>query len=386
MTPPPAAGPRVRAVSYNIHAGMGLEHALRTSRADVEHHLRAIARHIVGAAPAGTPVDVVALNEVDFGSRRSDWLDQARFLADALGELTGHPYDVVEGVTIDGGPWGFERRYGNALLTRHPVRDVTVCLLDDDAPCAGASPEEASLPSLSPAGLAGMLRERRGVVKATVELPHGPVDVLVTHLEAVVQAQREAEAAHLVARFVDPERPTLVLGDVNAVPAHRTATRAYFRTDRTHDILTSTLVDARMVVAARAGARDLGPWATWPADRPRWSLDAALATPHLVVDRFETVGGTESDHLGLLATFARADARGLEGGRALHTAFRQRQLERILTCDAPASEQTVATKGRWLTGLAGFSGLATTTPGIPTPPATKGVSSATDSSALTGER
>src|SRR5688500_2503645 len=74
--------PVLHTVTYNIHSGMGDWKLLWSSRATVERYLNGIADEI--AAVATTPVDIVALNEVDFSARRSGDIDQARYLADAL--------------------------------------------------------------------------------------------------------------------------------------------------------------------------------------------------------------------------------------------------------------------------------------------------------------
>ncbi len=115
-----AAGPLLRAVTYNIHSGMGQWwKAAWLSRATVERHLDGIAAAIIGGASA--PVDIVALNEVDFSARRSGGIDQARYLAAVLEQRTGVHYEVVYGLTRERHLPGFEGGYGNAALVRHPV-------------------------------------------------------------------------------------------------------------------------------------------------------------------------------------------------------------------------------------------------------------------------
>lgn len=117
----PDEGAGLRVVTYNLHAGLGEGWRWFAPRAEVEANLRRIARHLAEAAPADDPVDVVALNEVDFASRRSGWLDQAAFLAAELEDLTGARYQVVRGPTWERDAPGLEVRFGNAILTRHPI-------------------------------------------------------------------------------------------------------------------------------------------------------------------------------------------------------------------------------------------------------------------------
>jgi hypothetical protein len=118
VAPPPRAVrtefPELRAAVYNLHSGLGSRWRLYASRAEMERNLRAIAERIAAAGPA----DVVALNEVDFGSRRSGWLDQAEFLAAELRRRTGETYAVRRAETWRRDLPGLEVRFGNAALRR----------------------------------------------------------------------------------------------------------------------------------------------------------------------------------------------------------------------------------------------------------------------------
>ena len=99
---------RLRILSYNIHRGIGVDRRFRIDRIAtiLEHH----------------DADVVLLQEVDQGVPRSSKLDLARELASAL----DYPYVAVgHNVQLRTG------RYGNATLSRHPIRkhrniDLTV--------------------------------------------------------------------------------------------------------------------------------------------------------------------------------------------------------------------------------------------------------------------
>ena len=96
-----ASGPRVlRVLSYNMHHGEGVDGRLDLPR---------IARVITRARP-----DVVALQEVDRETLRSQHVDQAAELARAT------RMHVVFGANIDlqGG------QYGNAVLSRWPLSDA----------------------------------------------------------------------------------------------------------------------------------------------------------------------------------------------------------------------------------------------------------------------
>ena len=88
---------RIKVISYNIHAGRD---------ADGGFNLDRIA-HIIAEENA----DMVGLNEVDHGTRRSKGMDQAKYIA---GRLHCH-YAFGKAIDHSGG------EYGNAFLSKYPV-------------------------------------------------------------------------------------------------------------------------------------------------------------------------------------------------------------------------------------------------------------------------
>ncbi len=364
--PAPAGdGPALRVVTYNLHSGLGPSLTLGKPREVVERNLRALARTIALAGAPDHAVDVVGLNEVDFGARRSGGVDEAAFLARELSRRTGHDYQVIRGVTWERSAPGREVRYGNAALVRHPILRAEAVRFDEGLPAGLAE----GVPSVrSPMLLDRLVRESRGVVTATLRTPAGEVDLLVTHLDAFAQAEREAQAVHLLRRVV-PGRTTVLLGDLNAVPTPLTLHRRFFEDDLTHDLLTSgPLQDARVVVAAREGRGDLKPWATFPADEPVWPLDGVLATLDLVPARVDVIGTTESDHRGLAVDYrVSRDPDALRRGRAWHEAVRLRQVAHLETCEegdiahraslAPGAHDAREDRRRRLLAASGFGAL-----------------------------
>jgi len=285
--------------TYNIHSGLGSGFALFRGRAQVERNLRAIARSIAAAGEGGAP-DVVALNEVDFGSRRSGWIDQARFVADELEAITGVAYDVVRGETWRRDVPGFEVRFGNAALVRLPIVASATCLFDGLEQCGLPGAAAASAAPRRDGLLGRLLREPRGVIRVTIRLQDRLVDVLVTHLEAFAVRDREAQAAVLLSRFLAPDRATVLLGDMNAVPGVLTRKRWMFSDDRTHAILaTGGLADASVSLASRRRQRSLAAWATYPAAAPVWGLDWVLGSLDLAPEDVQVIGDAASDHRGL---------------------------------------------------------------------------------------
>lgn len=352
-------GPVLRVVTYNLHSGLGNERALRRPRSEVEHNLRGIADAIARAG--AEPVDIVGLNEVDFDARRTGRFDQAAFLATELERLTGAHYRVVYGETRRRTVPGFELRFGNAALVRHRVLHDNACLYDSASNCT-VTGETASFPVLHAGGFMHNLgHEGRGVITMTVDFHGRLLDVLVTHLEAFMLTDREAQAAHLVRHFIHPDRTTVLLGDINAVPTALTHGRTFFAADRTHDILTSgRLADARVLRASAEPDADWARWATYPARQPVWPLDAVLGSLDLVPSGVAAIGGSHSDHRGLYVEYRTVETpAAFEAQRVRHDAIRRRQLAQILHCDLAGAGAERSGKLRWLAEATGFLDIAT---------------------------
>jgi endonuclease/exonuclease/phosphatase family metal-dependent hydrolase len=157
-----------------------------------------------------------------------------------------------------------------------------------------------------------VLRERRGLIKVMVDLDGHCIDVVGTHLDAFVAEEREAQAAHLRHRLVDPGRTTVVLGDMNALPGVSQGDDPA-RGERTHSILASSgLADARILAASRHGQDTLAEWATYPATRPAKGLDWVLASRDLLPEEVKAIGALQSDHRGLFVRYTLLDG---EAGR-----------------------------------------------------------------------
>lgn len=169
---------RLRLVSYNIKS---------CQQGGVEG---------VAAALAALEPDVVGLQEVDNGTVRSQGVDQAAALADAL----GLPYAAFGVAT----PWVGGGHYGVGMLSRYTLESV------------GTWPLHVPIAQ----GVAESLREPRTLLGATVRLPNGEaLRVLVTHFglgieQRLIQGRELAAAAFQALAFC----PVAVLGDLNAHP------------------------------------------------------------------------------------------------------------------------------------------------------------------------
>ncbi|MDY0170370.1 MAG: endonuclease/exonuclease/phosphatase family protein [Thermoguttaceae bacterium] len=169
----------LRVLCYNIHYGQGM---------DGVYDIPRLAEVINQAKP-----DLVALQEVDVGVRRSGRVHQAQ----ELGRLTGMAVRFGPTQHYEGG------LFGNAVLTRLPILDVAIHPL----PYTESTPELVTYP--------------RGAIAVVVRGPGGqPIRFVSTHFQHNVPEDRVAEAKAINELFADPDdpMPTILAGDINAPP------------------------------------------------------------------------------------------------------------------------------------------------------------------------
>lgn len=171
--------PPLRVLCYNIHYGQGN---------DGQYDLQRLAAVITQCKP-----DLVALQEVDVGVKRSGRVHQAR----RLGELTGMAVRFGPTQHYEGG------LYGNAVLSKRPILDVVIHPL----PYTEATPELVTYP--------------RGAIAVTIRGPDGqPLRFISTHFQHNVPEDRvaEAQAVNVLSAADDDTLPTILAGDINALP------------------------------------------------------------------------------------------------------------------------------------------------------------------------
>jgi endonuclease/exonuclease/phosphatase family metal-dependent hydrolase len=230
---------RLRVASYNIHQCVGTDGRRDAGRvADVLRELEA---------------DVIGLQEVDARPGLARDSVQMDFLAHALG------LEAVAGPTIH----RHDGHYGNALLTRRPVRgvrhhDLTV-----------------------------YRREPRGAIDVDLDVDGGAVRFIVTHL-GLLPGERRRQVRQLIDALDAPvEKPVIVCGDINE----------WFAVGRPLRWLHGCL-----------GRTPALP--TFPAGFPLFALDRIWVRPRAAVVRFDVhdtpTARVASDHLPLAAEIALA--------------------------------------------------------------------------------
>jgi len=209
-------------------------------------------------------VDVVALQELDLGRRRSASADQTKMIAEQLGWYSHFHPAMRMG----------DEHYGNAILSRYQLNFRRAIELPGRPPF--------------------FCRENRAAIEVAITTNLGEVHIINTHLglgwrERVVQAQLFTTTEWRAA--IAGDKPLILLGDFNSL-----------RGSQPYRTLNRHLRDVRQFIAAT------GPFCTFPTPFPLLAVDhifvnEALRPVSVSVHR-SRIARIASDHFPLMAEFA----------------------------------------------------------------------------------
>ncbi|HEY2679921.1 MAG TPA: endonuclease/exonuclease/phosphatase family protein [Candidatus Udaeobacter sp.] len=249
MTNTPTSRASLRVATYNVHGCVGMDRQRSETR--------------IAQVIAEMSVDVVALQELDLGRRRSAGADQTKVIAEQLGWHSHfHPAMRRD-----------DEHYGNAILSRHQL----------------TFPQAVELPGSPPF----FCRENRAAIEVNVETDLGRVHIINTHLglgwrERFVQAQLFTSAEWRAA--IAGDTPVILLGDFNSL-----------RGSRPYRTLNRHLRDVREVIRASRPIR------TFPTRFPLLAVDHIFVNeavqPVSVTVHRSPLARIASDHFPLMAEF-----------------------------------------------------------------------------------
>ncbi len=254
----------IRVVTYNIRHGEGMDHKIDLPR---------IAKVLVAAKP-----DIVALEEVDQGTKRARGVDQPAEFA----RLTGMEAVFGHNIDFDGGG------YGTAVLTKLPVRSHTSVKLK---PFYKSTPQHA---------------EQRGVQLIELgEKGDAPLLFLCTHLDFRPPDDERMNSAQTINELMHKRGAELAIigGDFNATPESNPIRE---------------LVKEWKIAGWKDGSelqvdgdeQESKSIVTFPADKPDHCIDYVMCRP---ADRWKVVElrvleeSMASDHRPVLAVLRRVD-------------------------------------------------------------------------------
>jgi endonuclease/exonuclease/phosphatase family metal-dependent hydrolase len=171
----------LRVMCYNIRHGRGMDDVVNLER--------------TGNVIKEWQPDLVAVQEVDKNTQRTNNTDQAKLLAE---QLKMH-FVFGKAIAFQGG------EYGLALLSRFPILEHQMVLL----------PPEVQ-------------QEQRGVLIAKIGIPDAKGKMICfasTHLSVASQAERAVQIEKIDALLSEGSEPVILAGDFNARPENESIVR-----------------------------------------------------------------------------------------------------------------------------------------------------------------
>ncbi|MDY6949809.1 MAG: endonuclease/exonuclease/phosphatase family protein [Pseudomonadota bacterium] len=233
----------LKILSYNVHSCIGTDRRLDPAR---------VAEVIARLSP-----DIIGLQELDVGRRRTGGADQAEIIA-ALLEMKFHFHAALHVA---------EERYGDAILTTLPMKYV----------------KGGMLPSRG---------EQRGALWVKVTVGDRQVQVFNTHLGLSrrdrIQQMTTLLGPSWIGNLENRKTPQILIGDLNSI-GHSTAYKQAAR----------CLRDVQLQTGAKACA-------TFPSRFPLMRLDHIMVSDDIEVLDAQVIADPltrrASDHLPLMAT------------------------------------------------------------------------------------
>jgi endonuclease/exonuclease/phosphatase family metal-dependent hydrolase len=242
--PPSPANPldrkkTLRVMTFNIHVGVGTDKKLDLHR---------IADVITRERP-----DLVGLQEVDRGVRRTEGIDEIKELAKMtrMDYAFGHNLDYQEG------------QYGIAILSKFLIQKTDHRKFENR--------REA---------------ERRGMLRVEVDIGGSTINFATTHLDYQRDEGRLFETEQLLRFLADLKNPLIVVGDFNDEPS-----------GSAYKLMLTKFADAWI------GSRAKGDGFSYPADKPSKRIDYIFyrTSDGVRAKKAWVVKTPASDHLPVMA-------------------------------------------------------------------------------------
>lgn len=239
--------------------------------------------------------DIVFLQEIDFESSRSHFIDQATFIA----KKAGYPF-VAEAVSWEANyiPFPYfpiknnfgRMKSGGAILSKYPLSLHEFTLLGKP---------------LSQPWWYNLFYLHRYFQKVTVTIGDKSFKLVNLHLEAFDKNNRR-EQLELLKNEMVKMKFDLIAGDFNMVPTGALKKSKFFNDDDYENDVSYDLIkksNLLEVIPEEIYLKDEQRFFTFPSWAPDRRLDYIWYQPSLKMMKAEVLSSASSDHLPLMATF-----------------------------------------------------------------------------------
>lgn len=197
-------------------------------------------------AISDSEADIIGLNEVRGQGERDDYQAQAQILA----EKTGFYYYFAKAIDVGGA-----NPYGNALLSRYPIKKAETIMIPDPAMRIGSG------------------FETRCLLKAEIDVDDG-LTVLVTHFG--LNGSEQKNAVRTVTENLPAEK-CILMGDFNVTPEDKVLSPIRQRLNDTAELFSQPLF-------------------SFPSDAPERKIDYIFASPAVKMHAADIPALVLSDH------------------------------------------------------------------------------------------
>ncbi len=266
----PELGPYIRTATWNIEKSLNMEDAIKIFSSDEKFHLLlnplkaadpSQVTHLTSQRKKLASADIILLQEMDLGVKRSGYIDASRELAQAMNmnyafaaeQLEIDPVTLgLETISFEEGgadseatdyykadPARYKGAFGCAVLSRYPIRSAEAFQLKSQ-PYDWYHSEKLKPSYLEHARRRGtkllFLNEITREVKAggriyfrvdlaVPELPGGTLTIINIHLEIKCLPQgREEQMREILSYIQDIRNPVILAGDFNSAPTDISST------------------------------------------------------------------------------------------------------------------------------------------------------------------
>jgi endonuclease/exonuclease/phosphatase family metal-dependent hydrolase len=192
-------------------------------------------------------LDVLCLNEVDFGSIRCYGVNQAKYLADKLNFNCCLEHNYIE--------IGDTFTMGNAIISKHPIKFNEYFNY-------------------------GLNHFFKGYIDATINVFNNPIDLVLIHLDSESEDNRIVEIGTIERHLAKKVNDFVLLGDFNDTP---------------DSLVIDGLLRTRLVSNTYLGLL------TYPSHAPRRSIDHIFVSKGLSLSNYHSSYLTCSDHRPVIA-------------------------------------------------------------------------------------